>query len=367
MKKIIYLSFLLPVLMAACTGSDSEYDSLDSEELNLVPVQEINDSDEILFGSIADVEITNDGKILVLDPTRKKMHLFDRDGNFLASALEEGRGPGEVQTTAYNFRVSPDNKITLFDQNQRRLSIYELTDKGLNPVQDINLELFPSHTYLHSNGNLFFHTSYSSSDEDGSEQILIMDQNGDIVKEPHITFEKGEELVITNTGGISRLSMSSDEHVKNRVYITDDVIIYNRSGSIGFKMFDTQTGELISETQIKRRPAPYPIDERREFVEGFGGMIGLAPNEISKYASDMPETKAIVRDLLYDKASGNVWLKILDPDDSADWLLFSKEGVLNGKLELPFEGEIVAVNDNRIYAKPPAESAPALLIYDVVE
>jgi len=367
MKKVKNLGFVWLVLMVSCAGSDSGYDSLESPELSLVPVQEITDSDDVLFASIADVEIASDGKILILDTTRKKIHIFDRDGNFLASSLQEGRGPGEVQMSAYRFRVSPDNKVTLFDQNQRRLSIYELTDSGLNPIQDINLELFPSHSYLHSNGNLYFHTSYSSNGEADSEQIMVIELSGDILEEPLITFDKGDELVITNTGGISRLSMSSDEHVKNRVYITDDLIIYNRSGSIGFKTFDTRTGELISETVIRRPSVPYPLDERREFVQGFGEMIGLGPNDISKYASDMPETKAIVRNLLYDKANGNVWLKILDPDDSADWLVFSNEGVLTGKLKIPFEGEVVAVNENRIYSKPPDDSAPALLIHEVVE
>lgn len=355
---------LLCFLIAACSAEESEFDSIQAPEIVTSLEFEINNSDEVLFGQIADISTDSNGRILVLDPAGKKVHLFDSTGGFLGSFLNEGRGPGEVQSTAYQFQVSSDNRVILHDQGLQRLSIFDISDNKLQHVRDINLEIFPANYHLSSKDKIYLHSSASSRQGEETDRIVILNLEGEVADDSFLEFEKGDNLEINNLNGISNMSITSAEHVKNLFLFTDDMIIHNRSGEIAFKAYDITSGELIHQVSISRPEVPYPIEERREFINSFGERLGLGRESVNDLVSDMPETKAVVQKLLFDEENSSVWMNILDTGDRIDWLIFSDSGEMTGRLSQDFEGSILAVDDGKLYVQSESENeSPFIQVY----
>jgi len=355
---------LISFLMVACSANEPEFDSIDAPEAVTSHEFTIGDSNDVLFGAIADISIDSNGRILILDPSGKKIHLFNDAGDFLGSSLNEGRGPGEVQSTAYQFHVSSDNRIILHDQGLQRLSIYEFSDNQLQPVRDVNLDVFPSNYYLGSEDKIYLHSSASSRQGEEMDRIIILNVNGEVINDSFLEFEKGDNLEIKNLNGISSMSITSAEHVKNLVHFADEMIIHNRTGEIGFTTYDIASGEPMNQVSINRPDVPYPIEERREFINTFGERLGLDRASVSDLVSDMPDTKAVVQKLLFDQGNNTIWMKIRDTGDEVNWLIFSAEGELNGRLAQNFEGSILAANDGKLYVQSEDKNeAPLLQVY----
>jgi len=355
---------LLCILVTACSAEEPEFDSIQAPEIVTNPEFEINNSDEVLFGQIADISIDSNGRILVLDPSGKKIHLFNETGGFLGSSLNEGRGPGEVQSTAYQFHVSSDNRIILHDQGLQRLSIYDIADNNLQHNRDVNLEIFPANYHLSSEDKIYLHSSASSRQGEETDRIIIMNLEGEVTDESFLEFEKGDNLEINNSNGNLIMSISSAEHVKNLFLFTDEMIIHNRSGEIGFTAYDIASGEPIHQVSINRPEVPYPIEERREFINSFGERLGIGRESVNELVSDMPETKAVVQKLLYNKENNTVWMNILDTGDDIDWLIFTDSGELEGHFNQNFEGSILAVDDGNLYVQSEDENeSPFIQVY----
>jgi len=355
---------LLCLLITACSAEESEFDSIQAPEIVTSLEFEINDSDEVLFGQIADISIDSNDRILVLDPSGKKIHLFNENGGFLDNSLNEGRGPGEVQSTAYQFHVSPDNRVILHDQGLQRLSIYDISDNNLQHIRDINLDIFPANYHLSPEDKIYLHSSASSRQGEETDRIIILNLEGEVIDDSFLEFEKGDNLKINNLNGISSMSISSAEHVKNLFLFTDEMIIHNRSGEIEFTAYDITSGEPIHQVNINRPDVPYPIEERREFINSFGERLGLGRESVSDLVSDMPETKAVVQKLLFNKENNSVWMNILDTGDDIDWLIFSDSGELTGRFNQDFEGSILAVDDGNLYVQSEDENeSPFIQVY----
>lgn len=71
-----------------------------------------------VFGDIRGVDADEDGTIYVLDTQASEVRAFDRDGNFRATIVRQGGGPGEIRR-ANGLRRTSDGTLWLQDTQQR--------------------------------------------------------------------------------------------------------------------------------------------------------------------------------------------------------------------------------------------------------
>ncbi len=317
-----------------------------------------------MFGWISDVQITSNGDILVADVTRKKLHHFKENGEFVASYLSEGRGPGEVQRMAGNISITANDKVLIYDSALRRVSLYELSENDLNVIRDVNLELFPNDFYLSSEDKIILYVTPSfRPDDNPNDRIVVANLHGEIVKEALITFEPNEQLVIYNDAGQPLMTTSSPPHSRNLINIANDKLVYNRSDELGFKIFDLITGENTSETSLNRPDQPLSSDERRRFVDDLIERVGAGEDQKQSLVAEMPNTKGKVRMLKYDDFSGHIWLNIID-NDQAEWLIFRENGELIATFNEHFEGNILRIQNRKIFVSTEnEEGAPMLKVF----
>lgn len=355
------VTLIVLIISTSCTSSDEQYDIIDAPLTEAELLFEIEDSEEILFGWISDVLMTSDGDILVADVTRKKLHHFKEDGEFVGSYLSEGRGPGEVQRMAGNISITNDNNVLLYDSALRRVSLYEVTDDNLNVIRDINLEPFPTHFHLTSEEKLILYVTPSFRPEDDPyDRIVVANLNGEILNDSLIKFEPNEQLVIYNEAGQPLMTTSSPHHSRNLISTSNDKLIYNRSNEIGFKIFDLITGEKIAETFLNRPNQSLSSEERRTFVDDLVERVGAGEDQKQNLVSEMPNTKGKVRMLKYDDFRGHIWLNIIDHDNT-DWLIFTEGGELVATFNENFDGHIVRIQNGNIFVSTENDDGAPML------
>ncbi len=359
--KSFLVTVIVLIISTSCTSSDEQYDSIDAPLTETELLFEIEDSDEMLFGWISDVLMTSKRDILIADITRKKLHHFKEDGEFVGSYLSEGRGPGEVQRMAGNISITDDVNVLLYDSALRRVSLYELNDDNLNVIRDINLDPFPRDFHITSEDNLILYVTPSfRPDDDPNDRIVVANLNGEIVNEALIQFEPNEQLVIYNEADQPLMTTSSPHHSKNLISFSNDKLVYNRSDEIGFKIFDLITGEKIAETSLNRPDQTLSSEERRSFVDVLVERVGAGKDQKQNLVSEMPDTKGKVRMLKFDDFKGHIWLNIIDSVES-DWLIFTESGDLIATYNENFDGHIVRIQNGRIFVSTENEDGAPML------
>jgi len=323
---------------------------------------EITGSSEVTFSQISDLKVSSNGTIIVADASANRIHLFDSDGNYLSTALQEGRGPGEVQNMLGRITLSDDDRLLIYDQSLRRLSIFDLENDQLQPSQDLSLEQNASYFHLLNDKiYLYSSTSAASTDGDGQDRLLELDTDGTVLRSSIATFQRSDELMIT-TESMS-MGMSTEHHEKNHVGFNNNMMVQNRSNQIGFTIYDLVSGEIILQTHLNRPRKELQASEKEEFVNNILES-GFVPNsQRSKLLADMPEFEPVVQILKYD-SDGTVWLKIND-EENTGWLLFSGEsGETIGRLFYDLDGNLISVHNRYLFLSAEDEEGyPKLRIY----
>lgn len=132
---------LLLLIVSSCTSSSTEGDlSLKLKELkNTVPISNEgstktiqllpetiidNKNNEVVFGTLTQIEIDNSGRIYLGDFLQKKIHVYDKKGDNITSLGREGVGPGEFQ--GFSHMNITENKLSAFDGWQFRINEFNL-------------------------------------------------------------------------------------------------------------------------------------------------------------------------------------------------------------------------------------------------
>jgi hypothetical protein len=71
-----------------------------------------------------DIKVTDDGDIYVIDWRENHLRVYDKDGKYLRTVAQKGRGPGEFETPA-SFDFLSDGSLVLLDGRNRQVSILD--------------------------------------------------------------------------------------------------------------------------------------------------------------------------------------------------------------------------------------------------
>ncbi len=363
MSKLYISLSILFLLLVSCTTETSEYDSLEAPQVEFNLINEIRDSDDIMFGNIAAVEITKDHYVLAGDFSRNRLHIFDSNGTFIHSAINDGRGPGEIQRF-FSFRVTEDNQVMIYDIPGQRFVFFDFTGTDLAFKYDMLIDSFPRYFHLSDQGEIIiYNTSSSASDEESLNHILKMDKDGTVIDESLLAFAPNEQITITTPEGRQIMSISSPHHSYYMMEYWGDRVFVANSTVTGFRVYDLNDGEKITKVNLERPDLPVTQEEKREFVDGLILATGMEDLSVSRYMAQIPDIKGKLSTIRYDPL-GYVWLQIIE-EEGYSWIVFSEDGELVGRVDEEYEGSIVNIRYGRIAMLSQDEfDVPMIQVYE---
>lgn len=363
LKKIASFSLAL-FLFISCASEQPEYDPIDVPNAEITLISEIRDSDDIMFGNITNIEITNNHHILAGDFTRNRIHIFDKHGDFVHSAIKDGRGPGEVQRFM-DFRVNSENQLMVYDVPLKRFVVFNFTGSDLEYENEFLADYFIRRFHLASDGSVFLNvpTSPAAQDEERIDRVLRLNQQGEVIDNDLLTFPPSEQFTISTQEGMPIMTVSSPHHATNVIAFWDNRLFYSRSTETGFTVFDLDTGDEIQQVSLRRPDIPLPQQERREFIENMISASGVEGLSASRYMAEMPEIKGKVIAIHYDP-KGYIWLQTIG-EEKRTWLIFSEDGQLRARLDHDFDGSIMSIRYGRFAVLERDEfDVPMIQVYE---
>ncbi len=85
------------------------------------------------FSRAMDIDISNDGKIVVCDTTNHRIQIFEQDGTFLSSFGKAGSGDGELMFP-HDIAVTQNNTLVIAEYGNHRISHWELNGNFLGSI-----------------------------------------------------------------------------------------------------------------------------------------------------------------------------------------------------------------------------------------
>lgn len=71
-----------------------------------------------------DIKVTDDGDIYVIDWREDHLRVYDKNGQYIRTVAQKGRGPGEFETPA-SFDFLSDGRLVILDGRNRQVSILD--------------------------------------------------------------------------------------------------------------------------------------------------------------------------------------------------------------------------------------------------
>ena len=373
-QKIRFILIPLLIAFASCSPSgENAYDSLSASEIQLTGLFTISDGDlpdGMLFGTINQLLVAQTGEILIVDTQLKSIHIFDPDGNYLNSEIGEGEGPGEVRQIG-TVSISGDNNLLLYDWSQRRMSQYILENEetvGLRHIRDMHPEFYPQNFHITPAGDIYC-LIYPSpvDDEDETVKLQKINEEGVAVGNPAFEFDRNEVVELRNESGQLMATTSSPHHKKVIPYVYGDKLILGNSLTVGFELFDLNSGERIDSVAFARPDLPLSNDEKRDFIEMMTERMGLDGAQVQTLIRQMPDRKGKVRMMNYDPMNQLVWLNLVSEEEDTvpEWIAVSEIGELAGQISSELAGPVLQISDGRIYIL--AESDTGEQVVEVLE
>jgi len=144
--KIYINSIVFLVLLVSC--SEKETNSTENEVININHLKSVVlKQSKPLFGKFYErFKITGDGEYWIfVDRMRDKIFVFDKEGQYINTISESGRGPRGI-VSIDGFDVNENNEVFIYDASQRMLKIYTLDDELIssnNFLEKVNFGTTP--------------------------------------------------------------------------------------------------------------------------------------------------------------------------------------------------------------------------------
>lgn len=139
MRAIAILAVLMALLACGEETGEESVETVTLPEITLGVTDsigiEMGDSNYV-FGSVMDVEVLENGNIMVLDGSRCKVSLFSPQGEYLYSFAGEGSGPGEL-LNPFSLFVWGNGEVSVIDVYAG--GIHRYTEQGEWLGQDLQI------------------------------------------------------------------------------------------------------------------------------------------------------------------------------------------------------------------------------------
>jgi len=278
-----------------------------------------------------DLEVDNDENIYVMDWREEYIRAYDKEGRYIRTVAQKGRGPGEFESPAH-FKISTDGKLVLLGSRHHQLDFLDLTG---NHLSGFKLKGYCSDLKLDGENHIYYHTiSYETEDVIGAEQrieqtktIYRVDPEG----ENQFGFGnfRGDKMIYKKVSATTSSSGSS-QHACTTAWTVD------------------RQGRLYAGYNEHYQMSVYDPDGQLIFK--FGRESTPLKNPYFKEGSILSEYwPAFYRDPFFDE-EGNLWLRQYGKEDEqgAKYDIFSSDGIYLRQVVVPHP--IKEIKNGKIYS-----------------
>ncbi len=360
------LGLLVLLFLGGC-GSESGTDLGDwtvRDELTLEKDLQVSKTESYFFGSIQDLDVTTEGRMVVLDDEANHLKVLRPDGTLIDTLGRAGRGPGEFQRPT-NLTVARGDSIYVFDNQQNRLVVFSPPPSS---------ELARSVTVTSAVG--------SASEIQILEDVLIGRFTPGYTRKEGIRRPSPDPWRVLRETGIPEDTLLTERRRKVATSFRDPgpVIAYLPYGRVtraapgpDERLYHGFTDSLqISATSvdgtteniasIPANRVPVPNAERDSVLAEIPARI-QGPIEAA-----FPETKPAFTDLIV-ADDGRLWIERPPRKAGADttsWWILTPETKTIHVVRLPSEVGVRVVQNGKAYGTTTSEAgAPAVVRYQI--
>ena len=328
-SKPVWAVFITVLLLAGCTGDKgTETINLTAPLLNIEKTLSIAETDELMFGRLADIVSDAHGRIFAGDNGQHTIHVFDVHGNRFTTIGREGRGPGEFNNI--NLDIVENGSLYVYDWSNSRTQVFRETRHNewelieTIPVDRLGmafpvraLPLFGEHLLIE------YGVAY------GIQQTENI--NPFIKSAPKDDQEKGVRHVELTTGDVAVQRTSNSVSVWGHPFgrashsvFRGNEIYHAWGGKLA--VFKTTVHNDFSHTtdtlfSIPIDPQEFTSEELNEAIENYSDEGKRAVRDLElRYK---PEIRRVLVDDL-----GQIWIQRYVDEGEPDWFIFDQNGAL---------------------------------------
>lgn len=259
-------------------------------------VGELDGEDAYLFGQVTGLEVTEDGRVVLVDQQARRVRIFAPDGTHERSFGQAGEGPGEFSRPDH-ARVMPDGRILVRDAPSR-FSLFSFGGEYLGG--------WPLQAGFFTNSPFFVDPEGRILNPTLSDRLVWYGPDGeplDTIPPPSRGFT-APRLEVQMGGG--RATYSIPFTPGERWTLTPE-------GEILFGRSDTYAIERWGEHEVLRiervaEPAPVLPDEARQLRDRLTATIrGANDPEWRWQGPNIPEVKPVFQSLVAGR-DGSIWV-----------------------------------------------------------
>ena len=183
--------------------------------------------------------------------------------------------------------------------------------------------------------------------------MSLLTINDSLSEQTIIDIPKHQGLTAIVSQGTLNLTMnySSKYHTKNHICINGNQIFYNRSDSVGFSIYDQNSGTKMANYNMDVPAISLSTDLKESEVDEFIGDTRDLFSSIDreKLITDMPDFKPLINKVLCDLPNG-IWMALLNEKNESTWALFSDTGRIKGILDHRNDESIISIDQGHIFS-----------------
>lgn len=390
----MYRYFIFLLIVCSCTPSSTEGDlSLKLAELsNVVPITDDgftktlqllpetvigNNNSEVVFGSFSRIEIDSASRIYVADRSLKQIHVFDKNGDYIAGLGREGVGPGEFQ--GFTHMNIAGNKLSVFDRMQFRINEFDLN--SLSYSNSVTVRQYPKNAEDHESIiswiPMYFIPRYDGTTlagymehpEDARIELdtynlgkyravkyFFMDYEGRIISEQLFEIRDHEDLIATVDGNhLSRIQTPAFLGKSVLRVSKENDIITTWTKDFIIKVYDSN-GNYVRALYHDHANHSKRTIRREELIDFFEEDDWK--NQLLVKHADLPEKWPSLFTIEIDDEN-RIWVGVIkEGEQFLEWWVITQQGKLVAKAHMPedlslkwlMSDPLIAIRDGYFYA-----------------
>ena len=315
-------------------------------EIELNRVAEFGDTDEIFIRNISGIAVDDDGRLFMADSQEAKIHVYNKNGEYLKSMGRRGEGPGEF-TATFNPRLQND-KLYVLDTQQQRVSVFDaLNYQFIRNIPlgggSMDISGFPVGFEPLSDNRIL--ATYNSMVRDGDRfirtpMLKIMDAHGEELASDIVELTPGEMFMIQSETSIQIMSLPFMRQ-SHRVLDGNENLLWGYTGRVHLK-FVSLDGEYLRSIYYSRSNPPLNRSAMLANFEDEGVRESVR-------ALDIPETRPAFQAFRVDDEN-RIWITLFTEDENENeiWVL-DESGEKLAEFRRSASNSLQLVKDNYAY------------------
>lgn len=302
------------------------------------------------INNMGDVAVDAAGKVYVVNNTRRRIEVFDANGEFIQSIGRAGSDPGEFQKPGSIYVKK--NTLYAFDENLSRGYAFSTDDFSVQLSLDLNTmvnflpdSLKGTRPYSFQpldEGHFLVAFQQVNAPDDRHVYFYRVNTSGQLSTEQVMAF-KSKSLYVDNTMTNAVIIMLPYEREtlaatdsKNQIYMvhTDNFLI-----------------RIADSTGSYQKAWRYPFENRKLVRSDAIDLFTNVNRRRAIRGASLPSTWPALSKMIIDDQD-QLWVAaIIDNLDSYRWYVIDKTGEPIGMIDLPRKQEIMMIKGGFLYSK----------------